>query len=226
MPSKIFINYRTGDGHDAAQLLDAKLCEVFGKKRVFRDRRSMPPGTEYPREMRRNLAESNVLLAIIGPHWLTLREKRPDGRRLIDIPGDWVHEEIRASLGVRTVIPVLIGGLVTLPAADELPKALRKLGHTQPHPLRPHHAHLDVEALIKTLKDHVPVKRKKPREQTATSTPTVRAGGNAQVGNGNTMTGETHVTIDSTQGAVSVHGPASVTNNNGVAPKPARRKAP
>lgn len=224
--SKIFINYRTGDGHDAAALLDRELCDVFGADRVFRDRRSMAPGTRYPQEMRRHLAESTVLLALIGPKWLDLREDGPDGRRLIDVPGDWVHEELRSSLGVRTVIPVLLGGLFAVPDRKNLPKHLRDLTLTQPHTLRPHHAHLDVKPLVDRLREFVPAEQE--QRPAPGASPTVASRNYTQEGgHHNQLThnsGTTHHIVADQSAITTGPGTARVTNHNRVAPKRRKKK--
>ncbi len=44
----VFINYRTGDGDEAAAMIERVLSERFGKQRIFRAARSIPPGSPYP----------------------------------------------------------------------------------------------------------------------------------------------------------------------------------
>jgi tetratricopeptide (TPR) repeat protein len=91
-----------------------------------------------------------VLLAIIGPDWVTTTR---DGRRRLDDPDDWVRREIVTSLGLGRVVvtPVLVGG-APLPAADELPEDLRALPARQAVEVRPgERFDDDVEALIRGL---------------------------------------------------------------------------
>ncbi|MET7802591.1 hypothetical protein ABZS78_39675, partial [Streptomyces decoyicus] len=70
----VFINYRTGDGAVAAVLLDEELKDVFGPENVFRDRRTTPPGVHFPPELWRHLENCAVLLVLIGPNWLSVRD--------------------------------------------------------------------------------------------------------------------------------------------------------
>lgn len=71
----VFINYRTGDGAVAAVLLDEELKDVFGPENVFRDRRTTPPGVHFPPELWRHLENCGVLLVLIGPNWLSVRDE-------------------------------------------------------------------------------------------------------------------------------------------------------
>ncbi|REK87116.1 toll/interleukin-1 receptor domain-containing protein [Streptomyces inhibens] len=151
----VFINYRTGDGAEAAVLLDEELKDIFGPENVFRDRRTMQPGVHFPPDLRRHLESCGVLLVLIGPNWLSLRDAA--GRRRIDVPGDYVHEEIRCALEWRrTVIPVLIDAAV-LPSKDELPSDIAELAERQTMQLRVPYAHVDLPHITEVLRGHVPV---------------------------------------------------------------------
>ncbi|MGW7486525.1 toll/interleukin-1 receptor domain-containing protein [Streptomyces sp. NPDC054786] len=153
----VFINYRTGDGAEAAVLLDEELKDVFGPENVFRDRRAIPAGAHFPPDLWRHLESCGVLLVLIGPNWLALRDD--DGRRRIDVPGDYVHDEIRCALEWRkTVIPVLIDAAV-LPSRSQLPAAIGELAERQVLHLRVPYAHLDLPVITEALRSHVPVSR-------------------------------------------------------------------
>jgi len=47
----VFINYRTGDGEEAAALLEQRLSDRFGKERIFRATTSIKPGQPYPEKL-------------------------------------------------------------------------------------------------------------------------------------------------------------------------------
>ena len=66
-----------------------------------------------------------MLLAVIGPKWLTATDER--GRRRLDDPDDFVRLEIEAALArdVR-VIPVLAQGAI-IPGREDLPESLVSL---------------------------------------------------------------------------------------------------
>ncbi|MFE1764632.1 toll/interleukin-1 receptor domain-containing protein [Streptomyces angustmyceticus] len=151
----VFINYRTGDGAEAAVLLDEELKDVFGPENVFRDRRAIPAGAHFPPDLWRALESCGVLLVLIGPNWLTLRDT--DGRRRIDVPGDYVHDEIRCALEWRrTVVPVLIDA-AALPTKEQLPDGIAGLAERQVMHLRVPYAHLDLPVITEALRRHVPV---------------------------------------------------------------------
>lgn len=89
----------------------------------------MQPGEHYPSAIREALERSSVLLAIIGPDWLTLVDD--DDVRLIDREHDWVRREIALafSRGI-SVIPVLLEGAAQ-PLVTDLPGEISQLAHLQ-----------------------------------------------------------------------------------------------
>ncbi|MEV2197219.1 toll/interleukin-1 receptor domain-containing protein [Streptomyces phaeochromogenes] len=154
----IFINYRTGDGERAPELVDERLVHVFGKKKVFRDRRSMRPGTDFPDYLRWELENCTVLLALIGPRWLDIRDTKTGARR-IDVPKDYVHDEIATAIALnKIVIPVLLNA--DLPSAAELPPAIVGLNNRQALHMREGYAHHDLPILTEELRQYVPEKKR------------------------------------------------------------------
>ncbi|MFD5556194.1 toll/interleukin-1 receptor domain-containing protein [Streptomyces sp. NPDC127068] len=155
--ARIFINYRTGDGEKAPELVDERLVKVFGKGRVFRDRRSMRPGTDFPDHLREKLENCTVLLALIGRNWLGIRDDVTGSRR-IDVPNDYVHDEIKTALDLnKIVIPVLLDAKI--PTPDELPPSIAGLGFRQAIHLREGYAHFDLDAIVEELRQYVPEKK-------------------------------------------------------------------
>ena len=86
---------------------------------------TIEPGLDFAEEVTRAVAACQVLVAVIGPTWLTAADGR--GRRRLDDPGDFVRLEIETALarGVR-VIPVLAQGAM-MPGGDDLPESLAVL---------------------------------------------------------------------------------------------------
>jgi hypothetical protein len=80
---------------------------------------------DFAEEISRAVAACQVLVAVIGPAWLTATDER--GRRRLDDPDDHVRLEIEAALvrGVR-VIPVLAEG-TAMPRQVDLPDCLAGL---------------------------------------------------------------------------------------------------
>ncbi|QOV39634.1 toll/interleukin-1 receptor domain-containing protein [Streptomyces ferrugineus] len=120
----VFINYRTGDGEQAAATIEEALSARFGKDRIYFASKSIPPGTPFDGHLIHGVRRSGVLLALIGPGWTGHAALRSDG--------DWVRREIQeAFLCDIRVIPVLVGRRTERPAKDELPVPLRKLTDCQ-----------------------------------------------------------------------------------------------
>lgn len=88
----MFINYRAVDNPLGAAGIHDALSARFGANKVFRDSVSLEAGAQYPAAVREALDSSDVLVAIIGPQWLTLRDAT--GTRLIDREHDWVRREL------------------------------------------------------------------------------------------------------------------------------------
>src|SRR5690348_8067166 len=121
----IFVSYRRQEtSHLAGRLYD-RLADRFGESQVFIDVDAIEPGVDFAEEIFRAVAACQVLLAIIGPAWLTAADER--GGRRLDDPNDIVRLEIEAALarGVR-VIPILVEGAV-MPGQDDLPESLADL---------------------------------------------------------------------------------------------------
>ena len=145
---KIFVNFRNDDEAFAAMLIDAKLVERFGAREVFRDSRFIPLGQEFTSMLWGSLAGSAILLAVIGPRWLSLQRH---GVRCLDRPDDYVRREIEYALDhdIR-VIPILIGD-TPLPTADQLPPSMAGLATRQYLRVWPRNAHRDLAVLADEL---------------------------------------------------------------------------
>jgi hypothetical protein len=121
----VFVGYRRQEtGHLAGRLHD-RLADRFGESQVFIDVDAIEPGVDFAEEISRPVAACRVLLAIIGPAWLTTTGEH--GRRRLDDPGDIVRLEVEAALarGVR-VIPMLVEG-AAMPGRRDLPGSLAGL---------------------------------------------------------------------------------------------------
>jgi len=120
---KIFINYRQADNRDFVNRIRDWLMQHYGRDNVFMDFDNLPAGVRFERDIKDRIAESDALLAIIGPDWLKLlNERAADG----DI--DYVKVELETALQQPdlVIIPVCIKD-ATMPRARELPESLREL---------------------------------------------------------------------------------------------------
>jgi TIR domain-containing protein len=125
MPGKIFISYRRGDDPGSAgRLLDA-LKLAFDADQLFIDVDNIEPGLDFIQVIHERVAQSDILLAVIGKYWCDAREA--DGSRRLDNPSDIVRIEIESALSQKKrVIPVLVGD-TKIPPPDSLPESLRPL---------------------------------------------------------------------------------------------------
>jgi uncharacterized protein YecT (DUF1311 family) len=125
MDGKIFISYRRGDDPGSAgRLLDA-LKTSFKADQLFIDVDNIEPGLDFVQEIQERVAQSQVLLAVIGKNWCDARSA--DGSRRLDDPADIVRVEIESALDQdKRVIPVLIGD-IKMPGPEKLPESLRAL---------------------------------------------------------------------------------------------------
>jgi hypothetical protein len=146
----IFISYRRDDAAGWAGRLSADLRAGLRGTPVFMDIDAIPPGVPYDDYIAQAVGSCDVLIALIGPHWLTVTDKA--GRRRLDDPTDLTRLEILAALkrNIR-VIPALVGG-AEMPAADELPDALKPLGRRQAYELADHRWNEDCARLVQVLK--------------------------------------------------------------------------
>ena len=121
---KIAISYRRSDSTVIAGRILDRLAANYGPESVFMDVHSIPYGTDFREYIQTALAGIDVLLVIIGPHWIGDPGTNPT--RISDNE-DLVRIEVETALkrGVL-VIPVLIAGAM-MPSASQLPLALKPL---------------------------------------------------------------------------------------------------
>lgn len=144
---KIFICYRRGDAPAIALNIAQRLGMTFGRANVFMDIESLMVGQRFDHQIERSLAQSGVVICIIGSRWLDmLQERSAVGSR------DYVRDEVSAALKRKLpVIPVLVDD-ATLPSADELPDDIRQLVFHQMLTIRNLSFRQDSDSLISAIK--------------------------------------------------------------------------
>jgi hypothetical protein len=121
----IFICYRRDDAEGYAGRLFDRLNYRF-PRRVFMDVTGIRPGADFSRVIQDTVGSCHVLIAIIGRHWITLRDGATNRRRL-DLANDYVRREIATALSRNiTVIPVLVRD-AEMPSRELLPPDLASL---------------------------------------------------------------------------------------------------
>ena len=110
---------------------------------------NIEPGVDFAEEISRALTACQVVVAVVGPAWLTATDE--SGRRRLDDPDDFVRLEIETALayGVR-VIPVLAHGAV-MPGRDDLPESLAGLAHRNALFIRHESFRSDVGQLVAAI---------------------------------------------------------------------------
>ena len=150
MAGKIFINYRRDDSIGMAGRLHDRLVQTFGRDKLFMDVDHIPAGADFVAHLNNQVAECDVVLAIIGPNWLRAKDKA--GRRRLHQPDDFVAIEIAAALARDTlVIPVLVDA-ARMPKESDLPDTLKPLARRQAVEVRHAHFGHDAEALIARMR--------------------------------------------------------------------------
>ena len=147
--ANIFVSYRTDDSVHAVMAISDRLMRHFGGSSVFRDQDSIALGARYPDRIRGALRRSDVVLAVIGIHWLNA--EADGGGRRIDDDRDWVRWELRTAFRQRIpVIPVLLDD-ARLPERTELPGDLGELSVSTGWRVRHRTLESDITALIGQL---------------------------------------------------------------------------
>lgn len=160
---KIFLNFRTGDQDMAAPFLYQCLARWFGKEAIFFSSRSIPGGVRFPDELEQHARKCRVLLALIGPRWLTMTGS--DGRTLLADPEDWVRREIATALSAgRSVIPVLVGNAPRLTSTG-LSADLSPLAEIEYRYLRRSDLDTDLQTIREDLIRLVPRLRPRPEAE-------------------------------------------------------------
>jgi CHASE2 domain-containing sensor protein len=145
MPN-LFISYRRDDAPAYARLVYGRLREWFGEASCFMDVEQIALGDDWKRVLDERVSRCDVLIAVIGPGWLTAAGG--EGRRRLDDPEDFVRWEIReAFVRGKRVIPVLMEGAALL-RADDLPPDLARLASLEAQTVTHARFDKDVESLI------------------------------------------------------------------------------
>lgn len=157
--SGLFVSYRREDSRGDVGRLTKDLRDYLDGEQIFRDIDTVAPGVDFVKAISTAVGSCSVLIAVIGPNWLTVRDKN-DHFRLED-PDDYVRLEIEVALSREIrVIPVLVGG-ADMPKRGELPESLSPLAHRQSHELSETRWDFDVESLAKELIQIPGLKRRK-----------------------------------------------------------------
>lgn len=160
----IFISYRRLDSQSAAGRLADHLREHLPQVPLFRDVETIEPGVDFVEAINRALQSCGVLLAVIGPRWVSLTDA--SGKRRLDDPNDYTRLEIITALkrGDVRVIPVLVEG-AQMPDTTQLPEDLQPLCRRNAIELSDKRWEYDVTQLRDTLKKALDIDPTPPRPE-------------------------------------------------------------
>jgi formylglycine-generating enzyme required for sulfatase activity len=166
MPNRektVFISYRRVDTSGYAGRLYDRLSERFGEDNIFMDVERLDPGVNFVDAIQDAVRSCDVLVALIGPRWLTVQD-RGGGRRL-DNPEDFVRLEIATALehGVY-VIPILVEN-AEMPRSDQLPGALQGLTHRNALRIRHERFNADAYKLVSCIEKHFRKEKQRKRKE-------------------------------------------------------------
>lgn len=184
---RIFLSYRIKDSVHATASISSLLARHYGEENVFRDRDSLPLGALYPRRIRREVERADVVLAVIGPNWLTIKNK--NGVRCLDDERDWVRTELRMAFERDIqVVPVLLDD-TPLPDPALLPADIALLSLSMYWQVRHRTFESDVRGLIDTLEGG---EQARPASGGPSQTNTATHGGNVYANQGGNFTIHQH----------------------------------
>lgn len=179
---RVFISYRRDDSSGQTGRLADGLIARLGRPAVYVDVDSLAPGLDFVDQIHSSLEEATVVLAVIGPTWLSARG--PRGRRLDD-ENDYVRLEIEAALARDIpVVPVLVHG-ADMPSPADLPPSISRLSYRHAFTLSDNSWTRDLDAFVKQLQFYFSGNKHRPlaREAAAVASeehPHVRARGSSR----------------------------------------------
>lgn len=122
----VFICYRRDDSGETAGRIFDRLAQELPEGTVFRDLDSIPLGVDFREHVRQKMECARVVLVLIGPEWLKIR----DGQRQRRLENAADHVRVEVELALRTpglrVIPILCRR-ATMPNTKDLPEPIRDL---------------------------------------------------------------------------------------------------
>jgi hypothetical protein len=147
--ARVFISYRRSESKWMAGRLYDRIAEVLGRENVFFDVSNIEPGEDFVLRISEIVGGCDVLLAIIGPNWISVQDD--SGRRRLDNPRDLIRIEVGVALqrNIR-VIPILVDG-ASMPEEYQLPEELAPLVRRNAHDVSFSHFHTDLDSFIRVL---------------------------------------------------------------------------
>jgi TIR domain-containing protein/tetratricopeptide repeat protein len=156
----IFLSYRRVEGSWANRLC-RHLGNRFGNDLVFQDVDDIAGGEEWRDKIAAAIHDAEVILVVIGPHWLVDQ----NGRRRLDDPADVLRKEVVDALEQKKVVlPVLVGG-ASMPDSKDLPQDIAPLTDRNAIPVTDTNWNDDLGPLLDRLRSLlIPTRQREPLE--------------------------------------------------------------
>ena len=143
---KVFISYRRADSEADAGRLYSDLAVEFGAQRIFKDVDNVPLGADVRASIHSAIADSGVLVVVVGPDW--------DPRRLHG-ESDWVRLEIETALEQRvSILPIRVRR-AELPEPSQVPTSMRPFCDLNAAELEHGSWRRDLEPVIRAIRGMV-----------------------------------------------------------------------
>ena len=147
----IFLCYRREDTQGFARGIYQSLVGKYGHEQVFRDIDSTPAGVRFSTWIESRVSQCSVMIVLIGNAWSSAKD--PRGQRRLDLPKDWVRQEIEAAIRRDIpIIPVRVQG-APMPSEDELPPSIAELTGFQSAEVTDSRWDYDLGLLIQAIDD-------------------------------------------------------------------------
>jgi hypothetical protein len=151
--SGIFLSYRREDASGWAGRLYEHLIRDWGAGQVFMDIDAIQPGDDFREAIGRTMQSCEVVLVVIGPNWLQMRDEFGNPR--LEDESDTHRAEVIAALEADVrVVPVLVGD-AAMPKASDLPEPLRPLAYRNAAVIEDRRFASDVAELLASLHEYI-----------------------------------------------------------------------
>lgn len=144
MLPRVFISYRQRETSDLTRALQVELVRALGDEHVFFDRDSMAAGRSLDAAIPDAVRTADVVLAVVGHHWLNEFESRRQ-----------IRDDVRVELGEaiirrKMVVPVVLED-APWPPIGNWPAELSSMSRLLPQRLRNNDWSHDVRALFDAI---------------------------------------------------------------------------
>ncbi len=152
----VFISYRRLDGNLQALLVHKELEQRLPADDIFMDVADIGWGDDFVQAIDARMARADVVIVIIGKHWLDMLQARERG-------DDWVRHEVTSALRLRAaslaaggkqrprMLPLLVDAAALLDKAS-LPEALKALADCNTKRFDEHASERSLDEIVEAVR--------------------------------------------------------------------------